>query len=150
MPAFTLRPATEDDVDLAYEITQDAMRGYVEQTWGHWDPVDQQHRHRHAYVPANDRMILIDGIAVGLLCIQIHPTHLWLSKLYLRSGAQGQGVGTAVLQMVISEANILHLPIHLRVLRVNTRARALYGRHGFLVTDEPPEHFVMQRAADSP
>jgi len=40
MLLLRMRPATPDDLALAYEITEDAMRGYAEETWGNWDEED--------------------------------------------------------------------------------------------------------------
>jgi hypothetical protein len=44
-PAFALRPMTTADAERAYAITREAMREYVEQTWGPWIEADQRERH---------------------------------------------------------------------------------------------------------
>ena len=41
MPLLRTRPATLEDLAFTYAITEDAMRGYVEETWGGWDEEEQ-------------------------------------------------------------------------------------------------------------
>ena len=36
----TLAPFTAEDRDFAFQVTEATMRGYVEQTFGHWDASD--------------------------------------------------------------------------------------------------------------
>lgn len=47
------------------------------------------------------------------------------------SAYQGQGVGTALLRGLLSRADELNAPVFLEVRTDNTRALALYERHGF-------------------
>ena len=41
MPVLRMRPASQDDLALTYAITEDAMRDYIEETWGNWDEEEQ-------------------------------------------------------------------------------------------------------------
>jgi GNAT superfamily N-acetyltransferase/catechol 2,3-dioxygenase-like lactoylglutathione lyase family enzyme len=142
-----MRDAIAHDIDLAYEITREAMREYVEQTWGAWNEDEQIERHRTNYDPATHRFIEVDGEAAGLVAIEDLPEYIWLVKLYLRERYRGHGIGSRVVQEVIQQATRCRKPLRLRVLRVNTRAHALYLRHGFRVVSETPERFFMERAA---
>jgi ribosomal protein S18 acetylase RimI-like enzyme len=144
-----LRPATADDLALCHAITEEAMRGYVEQTWDHWDADAQWRKHCDNYTPASHRIVMVDGAAAGLLAVEQWPDHLWLVKLYLRAAQRGQGIGSGLLRdVVLPQAQALRLPVRLRVLRVNLRAQALYARHGFRVVGETAERLFMERAAD--
>ena len=51
MHLLRMRPATPEDLALAYTITEDAMRGYVEETWGNWDEEEQLQKHRANFTP---------------------------------------------------------------------------------------------------
>ncbi len=76
-------------------------------------------------------------VARGLLGIESrHPRepHLYLAVLGVRPEQQGQGLGTALLQPGISEADRLGLPAYLE--SSNPRNVPLYERHGFEVTEE--------------
>jgi ribosomal protein S18 acetylase RimI-like enzyme len=145
MPAFLLRQATEDDLALGYEITRDAMRMYVEATWGPWKDEEQFAKHTANFDSATHRLVLSEGKEVGLVTTEIEPEFVWLVKLYLFSHARNQGLGSAVLARVIAEANALEKAVRLRVLRVNTPAQRLYVRHGFSVVGEEPDRLFMVR-----
>jgi GNAT superfamily N-acetyltransferase len=144
---YALRPANSSDVELAYEITRDAMREYVIQTWGNWNEDEQREKHQQNFTPSTYRIVIYNEEEVGLLAVENEPTHLWLVKLYLRSSFRRLGLGTRLLQQVIQEATELGKPIRLRVLRVNQGARRLYQRHGFAVVGEEAERLFMVRSA---
>ena len=143
-PPIRLRASTADDLDLTYEITEDAMRSYVERTWGLWDPEDQRRKHADAFTPATHRIVLVGDEAAGLVALEDLPDHLWLVKLYLRAPYRRRGIGSQLLRDVLAAARAQGKPVRLRVLRVNTGARRLYERHGFRVIDESAERFFMQ------
>ena len=142
-----MRPATPDDLALAYEITEDAMRGYVEETWGNWDEEEQLQKHRANFTPETYRMLLVEGEVAGLVAVEEFASHVWLVKLYLLKKYRSQGIGSQVLQDVQRSAANLGKPVILRVLRVNKRAQALYAKHGFQVTEENAERLHMASGA---
>ena len=146
MPAPHFRDATAEDLALTYEITKDAMRVYVEATWGAWDESEQSAKHRENFKPATHKIILMEDKIAGFLATEDLPGYVWLVKVYLFAAYRGRGIGSQVLAGVIAQANSSGKPVHLRVLRVNTRARALYERHGFQVIEQTPERFFMERA----
>jgi ribosomal protein S18 acetylase RimI-like enzyme len=146
MPRFSYRDASANDLRLTYEITRDAMRKYVEQTWGEWNEAEQIQKHRDSFTPVTHRIICIGEKEAGVVAVEDLPDHVWLVKLYLLAKARGQGIGSAVLRDVIGHAERLGLPIRLRVLRVNEQAQALYARHGFRIAGETPERCFMVRA----
>ncbi|MFN7881843.1 MAG: GNAT family N-acetyltransferase [bacterium] len=145
MTGFSLRQAGKDDLALTYSITEDAMRPYVEATWGKWDEEDQLEKHRANYTPETCRIVVQDGRPVGLLAVEQEPEFLWLVKLYLLSAARNRGLGSSLLAQVVHEATAVAKPIRLRVLRANTAAQRFYLRHGFKVVGEEPERLFMVR-----
>ena len=147
MSTYSLRPANSDDLDLTYEITRDAMREYVIQTWGAWNEDEQHEKHQQNYNPSTCRIVLRGGEEIGLVAVEDEPDHLWLVKLYLRKSFRRLGIGTSLLQQVIHEADLLHKPVRLRVLRVNKDAQRLYLRHGFAVVGEESDRLFMVRRA---
>ena len=147
MHLLRLRDATEDDLQVTYEITEDAMRGYVEETWGAWDPEEQQQKHRLNFTPETHRVILIEDEVAGFVAVEEFASHVWLVKLYVLARFRGQGIGSQMLEGVLQNARAQGKPVTLRVLRVNRRAQALYERHGFNVTEESPARLVMSSGA---
>ena len=147
MPPLRFRPATQDDLALTYAITKDAMRGYVEETWGTWDEDEQLQKHRTNFTPETYKIILVEDEEAGLVALEEFPSHVCLVKLYLLSRYRGLGIGSHVLQHVQRDAAANGKPVTLRVLRVNTRAQALYAKHGFEVTEESAERLHMASGA---
>ena len=147
MPLLHMRAATPNDLALTYAITEDAMRGYVEQTWGKWDADEQLDKHRTNFTPETYRIILIEDEVAGLVAVEEFPSHVWLVKLYLLAKYRAQGVGSQVLESVQETARAQGKPVTLRVLKVNKRAQALYAKHGFKVTEEIAERLHMSSGA---
>jgi ribosomal protein S18 acetylase RimI-like enzyme len=147
MPLLRMRPATPDDLGLTYAITEDAMRSYVEETWGTWDKAEQQQKHRTNFTPETYKIILVEEEVAGLVAVEEFPTHVWLVKLYLLEKFRGQGIGSHVLHGVQKGATAQGKPVTLRVLRVNKRAQSLYAKHGFKVTEESAERLHMASGA---
>jgi ribosomal protein S18 acetylase RimI-like enzyme len=71
-------------------------------------------------------------------------THIQLHQLFILPEYQRRGIGSGLLEDLLTEAGQSGLPVRLRVLRVNP-AKGLYERYGFRVTSEEPERFYMQR-----
>jgi GNAT superfamily N-acetyltransferase len=147
MLPFQLRDCTSADLDVTFAITEEAMRTYVELTWGTWNHDEQWQRHRDSYKPDTHRLILAGDFVAGLIAVEEDPSHLWLVKLYLLAGYRGKGLGSAVLRTVQENATLKRKPVRLRILRVNKAARRLYERHGFRVSQETPERLFMECGA---
>jgi ribosomal protein S18 acetylase RimI-like enzyme len=62
------------------------------------------------------------------------PKHWYLAYLGVRCDSQGQGVGSALLQEVLSKADVDGVPAYLE--SSNERNLTLYQRHGFRIVDE--------------
>ena len=147
MPHLRMRPATQDDLALTYAITEDTMRGYVEETWGSWNEDEELQKHRTNFTPETYRIILVKDEVAGLVAVEEFPSHIWLVKLYLLAKYRGQGIGSQVLEGVQESATAQGKPVTLRVLRVNKRAQALYANHGFKITEESAERLHMASGA---
>jgi ribosomal protein S18 acetylase RimI-like enzyme len=145
MRALRLRAATEDDLAFSYTVTEDAMRDYVETTWGVWNSEQQREHHRLSFRPATHQVICLGDEPVGILAIENHATYVQLDKLYLLRDARNQGLGSRLISDVIKQAGAVRKPIRLRVLRVNTSAQRFYARHGFAVTSLSNERCFMER-----
>jgi ribosomal protein S18 acetylase RimI-like enzyme len=143
-PIFQLRGVQAADRELAYRITREAMRSYVEQTWGPWDEADQRDRHARSFCASAQDFILVEGREQGLRAIEWRPTHLYLARLYLRAEAQGRGIGAAVVRDLLSQARALGRGVGLQVLKVNAGAQRFYGRLGFERVGERPEYWLLR------
>ena len=61
---------------------------------------------------------------------------------------QSRGIGSSILDSLKAEATARDVPFRLRVLKVNPRAKALYERHGFRVTEETETHHHLEWCGD--
>lgn len=143
-PHFVLRPIPAEQSELAYTITREAMRAYVEQTWGPWIEADQRERHAQAFRPGTQDFIVVRDEVLGLRHIEWRQTHLYLARLYLRPAAQGRGLGSAVLRDLQQQARAVGRSIELQVLKVNTGAQRFYARHGFQQVGERERHWLLR------
>jgi GNAT superfamily N-acetyltransferase len=137
-----LRPAVEADFEFVCTVTEAAMRGYIEQTWGPWDPSRQRDNARKSFSAGICQNISIQGQAAGILAVETHDTHLQLEKIFLLPEFQSKRIGTFLVKNLVARAASEGKPVRLRVLRVNP-ARRLYERLGFTVTDMTAERVYM-------
>ena len=144
---LSLRDATAADLALSYAITEEAMRGYVEATWGHWDTGEQWAKHQRNFTPQTHQIILIDGVEAGFMAVEDFPSYTWLVKLYLRRDSRNLGIGSEMLRRLLAVTAAQHKPLRLQVLRVNGRAQQLYWRHGFKIAHETAERLFLQHGS---
>jgi GNAT superfamily N-acetyltransferase len=135
-----VRPAIPEDVDFVAHISEVCMRGYVEQIWGQWD-FDLP---RTRFVPGRYQIVSRDNEDIGCVDVWDEADQFQLNILYLMPSAQNQGIGTLLMRDVLSRADAAGKPVRLRVLRPNP-ARQFYERFGFVITEEVPERFFMER-----
>jgi ribosomal protein S18 acetylase RimI-like enzyme len=106
--------------------------------------LDQQHdlqeRHiRTAHPRADRRMILVDGVAVGRICLDRRTMAWHIVDLALVAEAQGSGIGRVALRRVIQEAGRAGVKLTLEVTRDNGRAHRFYERAGFVGSGQDTE-----------
>lgn len=143
-PHFTLRPIAREEREQAYALTREAMRAYVEQTWGPWNEEEQRQRHAQTFHPGEQDFIVEAGEVQGLRALRWRANDLFLARLYLRPQAQGRGLGSAVLTHLLAQAHAIGRGVELQVLKVNTGAQRFYARHGFERVGERDGYWLMR------
>jgi ribosomal protein S18 acetylase RimI-like enzyme len=136
-----LRPATEADHAFLWRLHCEAMRTYVEATWG-WDEADQRRRFDATFEPERVSIVVVRDEPVGMLQVERRSDEVVLVAVEVLPEWQGQGIGTRVVSRVVEEAG--GVPVSLQVLKVNP-ARALYERLGFVTDGETATHVTMRR-----
>lgn len=72
------------------------------------------------------------AVLLSLLERDNEPGELLMDGIFVGEAARGKGVGTALLDAIVAEAQARRLPaVRLDVIDTNPRARALYERRGF-------------------
>ena len=144
---YALRPADWDDEESLFALHRDAMREYVELTWG-WDEAWQREYFAATYAPARNAIIVRRASPardVGRVSLTRHWRKILLRDIELIAGERGHGVGTAVVRAVLSLAHADRLAVELMVLKCNP-AQRLYARLGFRVIGDDGERLHMRAA----
>ncbi|MEP7050759.1 MAG: GNAT family N-acetyltransferase [Pseudomonadota bacterium] len=95
------------------------------------------------------RHVLRAGQAVGFVTVRPDGDGLLLEHLFIRPGQQGQGVGSAVLAIVLAEASAAQQDLRVAALR-GSDANRFYLRHGFEQASESEWdiHYVRRHAPE--
>jgi len=91
-------------------------------------------------------LILLDAVPAGRLYLDRAPGEIRVLDIALLPEHRGAGIGTAVLQDVLREAEGAGCRVTLQVARSN-RARRLYERLGFVTTSEDEVYLALERPA---
>src|SRR5437773_3123560 len=89
---YSLRQATPEDLKLSYNIRNNALRSYVEQTWG-WDEEWQWKYHVEDFNPAIMQIIECDGSAAGILELTEDTDFFVVSGIYIIDTYQSNNIG---------------------------------------------------------
>lgn len=149
--AVSFRPATAADRDFllrVYTATRTDELAAVP-----WPPAEKEAFLRqqfetqdcayHEDYPAEAfQIILIGGTPAGRLYLDRTPEELHLIDIALLPEHRGHGLGTALLQAIIAEAQVLARPIRLYVEHFNPALR-LYQRLGFTMIEEHGPYWRM-------
>lgn len=141
-PEPNTRAATTRDDEFAYQVKKQALGPYVEQIWG-WDEDIQLEYHRKEFDPACLRIVTLSGCEIGTLEVVPHDDKIVIGKLYLLPEYRNRGIGTQLINSVLSHARQRHVPVRLQVMKVNP-AQQLYERLGFRVTGEVEQYLEME------
>jgi len=139
----TLRPATDSDYTFAFEAKQRALGPHISARWG-WQSDVQARFHRQRWAERPWCIIELDGRSIGTVSVERTATEMRFGEFYLLPEHQGRGIGSAVLQGVLAEADASALTVNLEYLKWNP-VGSLYKRHGFVVTKENDSHYFLSR-----
>jgi len=129
---FTPAQATDFEGLLALRIA--AMRESLERI-GRFDPARARERFAAGFAPEHTRHLLLDGERVGFVVVKPQVDALLLDHLYIAPGAQGLGLGAAVLADVFARADAAALPVRVGALR-DSDSNRFYVRHDFELVEQ--------------
>jgi GNAT superfamily N-acetyltransferase len=139
---FSTRPAGPDDRKFLFEGYKTCLKEYIDQTWG-WDEHFQQTEFSKNLPLERFQIIVADGCEIGAAHIVETEEHYRVELIFILPRFQRQGIGTRVLQDVMSAARDSGKGVTLAVMKVNP-ARSLYERLGFQVVAEVHGCFEMK------
>jgi ribosomal protein S18 acetylase RimI-like enzyme len=144
MKNLKLRKAATADNEFAYQTKKASFREYLEKASG-WNEEEQRQLHQRRFATHDFRVIELSGKDVGIMAMSRQPDCIKLHQMFILPKYQGRGIDGACLKLIVKDADVLKLPIRLRVLKVNPRALAFYQRLGFIRTGESDDHILMER-----
>ena len=136
---LTRRPATDSDRELLYQLY--ASTRAEEMAIVPWDELEKnvflrqqfqaQHTYYHQTWPdAAYDVVELHGEPIGRLYVDTRPGELGLMEITLLPEHRGKGLGTALIQQVLAQAEAQGLGVGLFVESHNP-AQRLYARLGF-------------------
>jgi GNAT superfamily N-acetyltransferase len=123
------QPVIESDFEAMLALRIEALRESLERL-GRFNPDVARARLRAQFRPEWMLHLVQGAERVGYFTVEPQADALRLHHLYLRPAAQGQGIGSWVIEQVKARARQALLPITLAALR-DSRANDFYRRHGF-------------------
>ena len=121
------------------------MRQVIEETWG-WDEAWQRNDFDRRFGECAVSIIEREGRPAGALWLQSKPDSIYVHELQVLPEHQGRGIGTAVVRLLIDGASSRNVSVTLSVLAANPRAKRLYERLGFEVTEFDAPFFRMRHS----
>jgi ribosomal protein S18 acetylase RimI-like enzyme len=161
MPGVFVRPATEHDVafltDVVIVVTRAQGRlpeDFDEQGFreGFAEWTGEQVRGEAVLDDGRNSetsVIEIDGERAGRLRVVRAPDHVELAGIQLLPAHQGHGIGTHLVEQILTDARKAGLPVRLSVEKDNPRARALYQRLGFAVVGETESDVLLEASTSA-
>ncbi len=133
-----LRSITSGDLDFMWKLHNEALREYVEKTWG-WDDERQRGYVAEIVDSKEGNVVVVDGEDAGVWYVIEYEDEILLNSIRLLPEFQRRGVGTQLITQLLGRHD---KPVRLQVLKVNP-ARSLYERLGFEVFGETETHYKM-------
>ncbi len=139
--AFTLRPATEEDIEFIYDLRIKTMKPLFESIMG-WNETDE--RGKAADELANAEVIMVGEKNVGVIKVIPKTEGLHLHQMQILPEFQNHGIGAELVRRTLGHSEHMQMPVSLYVVK-NTPAMDLYRKWGFEVTEDFEHHCMMHR-----
>ncbi|GAB4542526.1 MAG: hypothetical protein Tsb0014_35380 [Pleurocapsa sp.] len=131
---YTIRQATNEDIDILDRIHTENMKGYVEKVYP-WNPK----LFRDRFLPRDYQIIEIEDKIIGFIKVVIYETEIYLGEIQIDSDYQKQGIGTSLIKSLIKKSKIEGKKLFLKVIKGNPAER-LYKKLGFTIFEESGTH----------
>jgi GNAT superfamily N-acetyltransferase len=140
---LVLRPARPEDREFAFAVRRAAFKDYVDRASG-WDEDEQRTLHERRFPEQDFRVVNLAGRDVGIVAMVVVADGVRVNQLFLLPEHQEHGIGRRCMLAIMEEARGRGVPVRLRVLKVNPRARVFYERLGFVRAGETGTHDLME------
>lgn len=137
---FNIRKATDEDLNLTFNIKKNALREYLEMLWG-WNEKAQKDFHKREFKKEHFQVIELQNETIGYLEIEPFIDHIFLANLMILQKFQGKGIGKIIMEDLLKN----NPKIVLEVLQVNQRAIQFYQGLGFEIIEDLEVSFRMRK-----
>jgi GNAT superfamily N-acetyltransferase len=127
-------PVSEADFEPLLALRVDVMREHLERVF-RYKPERARRIFREHFDEPGLRLILVDGERAGCVGFRTGDGEIKIDSFYLARRYHNSGLGTAILKVLLAEADAQGLPVQLDVLH-GSPADRFYERHGFVKFDE--------------
>ena len=139
---IALRTACSEDFVFARNLYFETMRGMIERLFG-WDQAQEERNFAGFFKADEVSIITADEQDVGWIQEQVEDRTINLGSFYVIPAMQGRGIGTKVLNILLTRAADQSKAITLAVVKINP-ARSFYEKRGFRITHEDQHKFYMR------
>jgi GNAT superfamily N-acetyltransferase len=131
---WRLEPVSEADFEPLLAIRIEVMREHLERVF-RYEPSRARRIFREHFAEPGLRRIMIGEELAGCVGFRVGEAEIKIDSFYLARRHHNGGLGTAILKVLLDEADTLGLPVELDVLR-GSPADRFYARHGFVKQSE--------------
>ena len=142
---YSLRSATNDDIEFMFQIRLKTMKPFFENTHG-WN--DTEEFDKAADELNHAKIVMVGKEQIGIIKVIPKAKELHLHQLQIQPEFQKKGLGAVLISKIIERSEKLQIPITLFVI-TNSPAKSLYARFGFVITEEFEHHCTMCRQPKS-
>jgi ribosomal protein S18 acetylase RimI-like enzyme len=142
-PLFRALFASGFDQELAY-LAPAQHETFLELQWK-----ARERDYGARYPDADDRVVVVDGVAAGRLLVARSAGELAIVDLALLPEFRGQGIGSRLLRQLLEEAANVGAVVRLYVAATNP-ALSLYQRFGFTRASDPGPYLRLEWRAYTP
>ena len=133
---------------FARNLYFETMRGMIERLFG-WDQAREDRNFAAFFKLDEVRIITVDGQDVGWIQEQVEERTINLGSFYVMPAMQRCGIGTKVLDILLTHAADQSKAMTLAVVKINP-ARYFYEKRGFRITHEDQYKFYMRADPKGP
>ncbi len=134
-----------DDFEPLLALRIDVMREHLERV-GRFEPSRARRIFRAHFDEPGMRLILVNGERSGCVGLREQADCVKIDSFYLDRRWHDSGLGTAILKVLLAEADALRKPVRLEVL-TGSKADRFSLRHGFVKLREDEIEAAYERPA---
>lgn len=140
---YELRAVTHQDYNFIYHVKTTTLKPHIELVWG-WDEAVQTKYLEESFGIETQLIITYEDQEIGILELNELQQRIEVVELEILPEYQRRGIGTHILQDIIDEYTEKGKKVGIGCFKINTEAKRLYERLGFMLIKETATHYVLE------